>query len=247
MVLPNRIGAIVPARPDFAGQHLAVEQRDHRLQRPNPEPRAVAPLHRLRPGQRLHRRIDDAGQHLGRRPALLLQHREPELALAGVALLGLVERGEARALQEALDRLVRRADARAAPLLADIGTRGGQAVDHQCQPPRRREGARVGEAQAGGLQAIATRRLRSSAARACMRAGISSDRSSRRNSAMVTRLRWERATPVALMPFGTKKEKSGTGVPRSQQKRPGHHAALATCVASQASQQALARSRTRRI
>ena len=40
---------------------------------------------------------------------------EPELALAGVALLRLVERGEAGALQEALHRLLRRADPRAAP------------------------------------------------------------------------------------------------------------------------------------
>src|SRR5437764_9275145 len=37
-------------------------------------------------------------------PAFLLEDGKPEFALAGVALLGLVERGEAGALQEALDR-----------------------------------------------------------------------------------------------------------------------------------------------
>jgi sulfur-oxidizing protein SoxX len=78
------------------------------LQRAHPLHRAAAPLHRPGPGQRLHRRVDHAGQHIGGRPTLLLDNSEPELALAGVALLGLVERGKARALQESLDRIVRR-------------------------------------------------------------------------------------------------------------------------------------------
>ena len=92
-------------------------------------------------------------------PPFFSDDGEPELALAGVALLRLVERGKARALQEALHRLVRRADARAAPFLADIGARRRQAVDHQRQPPRRGEGARLGEREPRRLQPFADQAL----------------------------------------------------------------------------------------
>ena len=88
-------------------------------------------------------------------PPFLRDHGEPELALAGVALLRLVERGEAGGLQEALHRLVGRADPRSAPFLADVGPRRRQAVDHQRQPARRGEGTRVLELQPGGLQPVA--------------------------------------------------------------------------------------------
>ena len=147
------------ARRHLARQHLAVEQRHDGLQRPHPGHGAAAPFHRFGPGQRLHRGVDDAGQGLGGRAALLLQHGEPELALAGVALLRLVERGEACCLQEALDRLVGRADARAASFLADIGARRRQAIDHQRQPARRRERARVGEGDTRRLQSVADESL----------------------------------------------------------------------------------------
>ena len=143
------------ARRHFAHQHLAVEQRHDGLQRAHPGHGAAAPLHRLGPGQRLHGGVDDARQRLGGRPALLGDHGEPELALAGVALLRLVERGEARRLQEALHRLLGRADPRSAPFLADVGPRRRQAIDHQRQPPRRCEGPRVLEVQPGGLQPVA--------------------------------------------------------------------------------------------
>src|SRR3546814_12793604 len=64
--------------------------------------------------------LDDARQHVAGLAALLLDDREPELALAGVALLALVEAETDRA-EEPLQRLLRRVGARAAPLLADIG------------------------------------------------------------------------------------------------------------------------------
>ncbi len=60
----------------------------------------------------------------------------------------LVDRGEARALQEALDGALGRADARPLALLARVGLAGRQADDMQRQPARRREtlGALVGQA-----------------------------------------------------------------------------------------------------
>src|SRR3546814_2752767 len=71
--------------------------------------------------------LDDARQHVAGLAALLLDDREPELALAGVALLALVEAETDRA-EEPLQRLLRRVGARAAPLLADIGLAQRQAV-----------------------------------------------------------------------------------------------------------------------
>ena len=56
-----------------------------------------------------------------------------DLALAGVALLRLVERGKTRRLEEALHRLLRRADPRSAPFFADIGPRRRQAINDQRQ------------------------------------------------------------------------------------------------------------------
>jgi crotonobetainyl-CoA:carnitine CoA-transferase CaiB-like acyl-CoA transferase len=80
------------ARRDFTAEHLAVEQRHDALQWADPLHRATAPLHRLGPWQRLQGGIDDAGQRVGGRTTLLVDHGKPELTLAGVALLGLVER-----------------------------------------------------------------------------------------------------------------------------------------------------------
>src|SRR3546814_7337764 len=81
--------------------------------------------------------LDDARQHVAGLAALLLDDREPELALAGVALLALVEAETDRA-EEPLQRLLRRVGARAAPLLADIGLAQRQAVDRQHQAAWRR-------------------------------------------------------------------------------------------------------------
>ena len=147
------------ARNDLAGQHLAVEQRDDALQRAHPLHRAAAPSHRPGPRQRFHGSLDDAGQHFRGRAAFLLDDREPELALPGVALFGLVEGTEAGALEETLDRLVGRPNSRSALFFADVGPRNRQPVYHKSQPPWRREGPRLGEGQSRSLQAIADQPL----------------------------------------------------------------------------------------
>src|SRR3546814_19382626 len=72
-------------------QHRAIEHRQDVMQRPHPAEAVAAPAHRLRPGQLADRFQDDARQHVAGLAALLLDDREPELALAGVALLALVE------------------------------------------------------------------------------------------------------------------------------------------------------------
>src|SRR5262249_34171552 len=69
------------------------------------------------------------------------------------------EGGGCGAGEEALHRLFRRADARAAPFFADVRARRRQAVDDQREPARRGEGARGGEVETGALQAVAHQAL----------------------------------------------------------------------------------------
>ena len=67
--------------------------------------------------------------------------RDVELALLRIGLdLRLLDRGQPGALQEALDRRLGRADARAFALLAHVLPLHGQARDVQRQPARRRKG-----------------------------------------------------------------------------------------------------------
>ena len=140
-------GALAGGDGEPAFQHLAVEQRDDGVQRPHPAEGGIRPTHGFRPGQLADHRFHQLRQHLGGGPARLLDHREPEFALAGVALLALVEAGETGGFQEALNRLLRGADPRPALFLADIGLGQGQAVDDQRQPARRRLHAGRGEGQ----------------------------------------------------------------------------------------------------
>ena len=66
-------------------------------------------------------------------------------------------------MQEALDRLVGRADPRAPRSSLTIGLRRRQALDHQRQPPRRRRRrAPSANSEARGLQPLARQRFRSS-------------------------------------------------------------------------------------
>ena len=107
--------------------------------------RGLAPAHGLRPREGAH----DGGQNLGQNidgvaPGAL-DDGDVELALAlGVLLdLRLVEGGEARALQEALDRLVGGADAGAALLFPGVGLAGRQAGHLQRQAAGRGEAGRA--------------------------------------------------------------------------------------------------------
>src|SRR6185437_5643661 len=78
--------------------------------------------------------------------------REMEVALAGVAGLALIERCETDALEEALDRVGRRADARTAALLGGVRLALGQAFGDQGQPPRRRIGVDAGGDEPNGFE-----------------------------------------------------------------------------------------------
>ncbi len=133
---------------------LRAEGADDRLERAYPAQRSGlhrgrAPAHRLRPRKGPDDRGQDLGQHLGGRPAGALDRRDVELALLGIPLdFRLVDRGEPGALEEALDRGLRRADAGPASLLAHVPALDGQPGDVEREPPRRRErrGALVDEA-----------------------------------------------------------------------------------------------------
>ena len=125
---------------------LRPEDAEDRMQRPHPgearpaSPKRCAPAHRLRPREGADDRRHDLGDHLLRRPARLLDDGDVEVALLVGLDLRLGDRGEPRRLEEALDRLLRRADARPLPLLAPVRRARRQAVHGQRQPPRRGEG-----------------------------------------------------------------------------------------------------------
>ena len=108
-----------------------------------------APAHGFRPGEALDdRRQNDLGEQIDRLGAGALDHRDIELALLGVLLdLRLIERGESGAFEKALDRRLRRADARTFSFFAHIRLAGGQAGDMQREAARRREsgGALIGQ------------------------------------------------------------------------------------------------------
>ena len=102
---------------------------------------AVAPAHRLGPGEAGDDFGQDVGEDRGRVGALLFDVGDVELALLGVGLdLRLVDRGQARGLEEAVDRLLRGADARALLFFAGVGRAGRDAGDGERQAARRDEG-----------------------------------------------------------------------------------------------------------
>ena len=110
--------------------------------------RARAPAHRFRPGKVADHRRHQLGDDLLRRAARLRHDGDVEIALLRVGLdLRLVDRGKPGAAQKTLDRLLRRADARALLLLAHVGRARRQPMHGQRQPPRRGEGlgALIGE------------------------------------------------------------------------------------------------------
>ena len=91
-----------------------------------------------------HGKLGGDGRHhladdLLRRPPRLLDLDDVEVALLVVLDdLRVLDRLEARRLDEAGDGLLRRIDARALALLAQVGRLGRHALHHQRQPPRRR-------------------------------------------------------------------------------------------------------------
>src|SRR3546814_2800130 len=73
-----------------------LEDAEDGMQRPHAAQGIAAPAHRRLPWQGGQRVRQDRFQHVGGGGALLFDHGEPELALAGIALLAKVERGEPR-------------------------------------------------------------------------------------------------------------------------------------------------------
>ena len=119
-----------------------------RVQRAHPAEIPRAPAHGLRPGKFPDDRGKDLGDDVDGDAPRFLDQRHVDVALLGVLLdPGLVDRGEPRALEKPGNRLLRRADARAALLLVQVRLARGQAFDGEREPPRRdeRSGALVAE------------------------------------------------------------------------------------------------------
>ena len=175
---------------DLERHDLAVEQAKDGLQRPDPaQLRAIlqAPVeaHRLRPGKADDHLAQRLGDDVGGRAAGLLDAREIVIALLLVLDdLGLSERGEARTLEKALRR------ASGAPTRGPFlssRTPGDISGTPSITRARRRGVAKLRASPVSSPRAFSpssmTRR-KSSAARDCSRAGISSENSSSSSSAM---------------------------------------------------------------
>ncbi len=129
-----------------------VEHRKHGVERTDPAERARARAHRPLPREVANDARDDIANDLRRRPSGHLAHREMELGIADRAHLALGERGQSRRLEEALDRLLGRAQTRTLALLEEIRLPFRQAVHDERQPPRRHMRLRVAEREAGLIE-----------------------------------------------------------------------------------------------
>ncbi len=98
-----------------------------------------APAHRLRPREALDHRGQNLADHLDRRTTRLLDHRDVEVALFVGLHLGVLDRFQPGSLKEAGDGIIRRANARAFFLLADVRLTYRNAMHRQREPPRRDE------------------------------------------------------------------------------------------------------------
>ncbi len=124
-----------------------------RVQRADPAQGAVAPAHRLRPGEVADHRLDGLGDDLGGGAAGALDDGEEDVALlVGAGLERLA--GEAGRAQEALDRGGRRVGARALPLLALARRVLGEAFEREGEAAGRREGGGVGVGEAARDEAV---------------------------------------------------------------------------------------------
>ena len=125
-----------------------------------------------------------SADHLDRRPARLLDHRHVEVALLVGLDRGLLDRLEPGGAHEALDGAGRRADARALLLLLHVGLPDRHALHREREAARGDEGLGALIDEPASTSRSVTSLRKSSAARACMRAGISSENNSSRRSGM---------------------------------------------------------------
>ncbi len=94
--------------------------------------------HRFRPGEGSDDARHNIGDDLFGRTAGLFQIGDIEIALLRIGLDdGLVDGGEARAAQEAVDGALRRGGARALLFFLDVGRTGGETADIERQAARR--------------------------------------------------------------------------------------------------------------
>ena len=123
------------------------------MQRADPAQGAVAPAHRLRPGEVADGGLDGLGDDLGGGAAGAVDDGEEDVALLVGAGLELVA-GEAGGAEEAVDRLRGGVGAGALALLAERGGAVGEALDGEGQAARRREGGGVGVGEAALDEAV---------------------------------------------------------------------------------------------
>ena len=134
---------------------LAVEQADDRMQRPHPGRPPRGPSASTWARETWRRRPAPPRRRSPWRPARLLALDDVEVALLVVLDDGRVlDRLEARRLDEPGDGLLGRIDARALALLAQVGRLGRHALHHQRQPPRRRVGPGLARREPLRLQAV---------------------------------------------------------------------------------------------
>ena len=142
---------------DFQVDHvfaaLVAHHAEDAVQGAHPAQAARAPAHRLGPREAAHGLFELLGHDGLGLAARGGDGGVVEGALLVLALLELVA-GDARAAHEAFERLVRRADLRAAALFLQGGAFGGQPLDRQAEAARRVEGRGGGIGQTGLDQTV---------------------------------------------------------------------------------------------
>ena len=115
---------------------LPIQQAQNIVQRPHPAKIARAPFHRFGPGKAAHDLRHDLRQGLSRAKAGLFNDGNVKRALPVLADFAKLKACQPGAAQEPVQRLLRRADARALALFAHIGGPVRQIVDHRHQAAR---------------------------------------------------------------------------------------------------------------
>ena len=152
-VAARQVGAGGPR--DLERDGFSAEDTDDRLQGTHPLEGARAPAHRLRPRELGQHRRDHLGDDLGGGAAGLFDAGDVEIALFRIRDdRRLVERGEARRLEEALNGLLRCSDSRPLALLADRRRGGRHTLDDEREAARRGVAAGRPAAQALGGKSL---------------------------------------------------------------------------------------------
>ena len=146
-------GDAVDLEGDDLGAGLADEDAEDRVERADPAQGAVAPAHRLRPGEVADGRLDGLGDDLGGGAAGAVEDGEEDVALlVGAGLEGVA--GEAGGAEEALDAAAR-GRRRGGPCAPRGGGGGvGEALEGEGEAAGGREGGGVGVGEAALDEAV---------------------------------------------------------------------------------------------